>query len=356
MSFAASYGLFDRLLHRFAFATTWAQRGVADLEETLFRRELAAIEPGAPVFVTALPRAGTTILLELLAGLDEFAAHRYRDMPFVLTPMLWSRVTRGGAGDAAPKERAHGDGIQITQDSPEAFEEMLWRAFFKQHYKGPRVAPWARCDDPEFLEFFRAHMRKVVALRARDKPARRYVSKNNLNIARIPSLLDALTDAAVIVPLRDPVQHAQSLLRQHQRFLAMHEADAFAKRYMAGVGHFDFGQNLKPVDFDGWMSGRTVADAEGLTFWLDYWNATYRHLLAHAEHDRLLFVRFEALGDERTLDAIAAHVGAPLAALRARADILQPPAPREVDVSGVPSQTLDEARALYDEARGATPA
>ena len=172
MSFADSYGVFDRLLHRFAFATTWAQRGVADLEQKLFRRELDAVDPGAPVFVTALPRAGTTILLELLAGLDEFASHRYRDMPFVLTPMLWSRFVGSGDRDAAPQERAHGDGIQISQDSPEAFEEMLWRAFWKSHYKRDRIAPWSRCDEPEFVEFLVAHMRKVIALRAREKRAR----------------------------------------------------------------------------------------------------------------------------------------------------------------------------------------
>ena len=31
-----------------------------------------------------LPRAGTTLLLELLAGCPEFAAQTYRDMPFVV--------------------------------------------------------------------------------------------------------------------------------------------------------------------------------------------------------------------------------------------------------------------------------
>ncbi len=356
MSFADSYGVFDRLLHRFAFATTWAQRGVADLEQKLFRRELDAVDPGAPVFVTALPRAGTTILLELLAGLDEFASHRYRDMPFVLTPMLWSRFVGSGDRDAAPQERAHGDGIQISQDSPEAFEEMLWRAFWRSHYPRDRIAPWSRCDEPEFVEFLVAHMRKVIALRAREKPARRYVSKNNLNIARVPSLLDAIPGAALIVPLRDPVQHASSLLRQHQRFTSMHDEDAFARRYMEGVGHFDFGRNLKPVDFDGWMTGRDVSEADGLAFWLDYWVAAYRHVRAHAGHERLLLVRFEALDDDRTLDAIAGHADIAPDQLRARAAILKPPAPRDVDTSAVPASTLDAAHALHAELQQLAPA
>ena len=81
----------------FKFGTT-AQIGIADLETRLFDTELAAFEPGDPVFVTSLPRAGTTILLEILAALPEFATHTYRDMPMVLCPMLWSRIEPKGAG------------------------------------------------------------------------------------------------------------------------------------------------------------------------------------------------------------------------------------------------------------------
>ncbi len=46
------------------------------------------------MFVTALPRAGTTILLNLLVGTGSFASHTYRDMPFVLCPMIWQRFAK----------------------------------------------------------------------------------------------------------------------------------------------------------------------------------------------------------------------------------------------------------------------
>lgn len=357
MSLADRYGLLDRALHRFAFATAGALRGAADLEDRMFRRELAAVLPGAPVFVTALPRAGTTILLELLYGLDEFASHVYRDMPFVLTPMLWARLAGRPKAAVEPTERAHQDGIKITIDSPEAFEEMVWHAFWRRHYQDGRIEPWLRCDDEEFVDFLRRHMHKVVALRARQKPtARRYVSKNNLNIARIPAVLDALPDARMVVPFREPLQHAQSLLRQHLRFLEMHRQDAFARRYMAGIGHFDFGANLKPVDFGGFLAGRDLREAEALPFWLDYWIAAYRHVLANAAHERLLLVRFEALADERTLGALAAHLDVDPDAVAARAQILNQPPARPVGDAGLGAATVAAARTLYADLQRLAPA
>lgn len=49
---------------------------------------------------------------------------------------------------------------------------------------------------------------------------------------------------------------AASLLRQHQNFLDLHERDKFACKYMKAIGHFDFGKNLKPIDFDKGFSSQ----------------------------------------------------------------------------------------------------
>src|SRR3546814_12563391 len=55
------------------------------------------------------------------------------DLPFVFTPIFWnSFLARLPERRSAPAERAHGDGIVVTADSPEAFEEELWMAFFGQ--------------------------------------------------------------------------------------------------------------------------------------------------------------------------------------------------------------------------------
>ncbi|MEZ5965917.1 MAG: sulfotransferase [Planctomycetota bacterium] len=347
--FYSGYSRIDRALHRLAFATVRAQIGVADLADRVFRRDLAKVEATAPVLITALPRAGTTILLELLAGCPEFAAHTYRDMPFVLCPMMWHKLSRPFQRPSQPRERAHGDGIEVSLDSPEAFEEMIWHAFWPQHYGARTITPWTSCRDEEFTEFFATHRRKVVALRARGgKPARRYVSKNNGSIARVPAVVDAVPDATVLVAFREPLQHAASLLRQHLRFAAMHDADAFARRYMGGIGHFDFGRNLKPIDFGGWFGDRPLEEAAGLVFWLEYWVAAYRQLLAAAPHPQVAFVAFERLPTRACVDAMGERVGvADQDDLRQRAEVLRRAPGHDVETRSLPAALLDAARDTY---------
>jgi hypothetical protein len=309
MAFENRYTFVDRLLHRLAFATWAAQLSLADFENGIFKRELADVEVSKPVFVTALPRAGTTLLLDLCAGMDEFASHCYRDMPFVLVPMLWSRFARRFRRLEPPRERAHGDGMLVDFDSPEAFEEMVWMAFWREQYRADRIDPWtADAMDPSFEDFFRSHARKIIALRQEDLSSvqMRYVSKNNLNIARLPLLHRCFPDATVLVAVREPLQHAASLLRQHKNFLKIHREDRFARRYMAGVGHFDFGENLKPVDFDNWLEGRADPDTESLSFWLEYWIAAYA-FLSERSSPNVHFVCYEDLcaKPDQTLQRIA---------------------------------------------------
>lgn len=160
-------------------------------------------------------------------------------MPFVLCPLFWNRISSRFHREDSGQERAHQDGMLVTVDSPEAFEEMVWMPFWKKHYASDRVRTWVE-SDPEYFDFMRSHMKKVILLaEPGDKAKRRYLSKNNLNIARIKVLSAVFKDAAFIVPFRHPLQHAASLLRQHITFLKMHQEDRFARRYMAGIGHFD---------------------------------------------------------------------------------------------------------------------
>ncbi len=141
MSPGESYSRLDRWLHHLAFKAITPQKAMADIEESLFATRLEPLAVTRPVFITSLPRAGTTLLLELLAGTDRFATHTYRDMPFVLCPLLWERLSSGFRTSDPLRERAHGDGISINSDSPEAFEEILWKAFWPRNYRsGPHPA------------------------------------------------------------------------------------------------------------------------------------------------------------------------------------------------------------------------
>lgn len=346
----SDYSATERLLHRIAFNTTTAQLGLADIEDRVFARKLNNYSVERPVFVTGLPRAGTTLLLECLARMPEFAAHCYRDMPFVLTPMLWSQFSSAFHKTGTRRERAHSDGMTIDFDSPEALEEVVWQAFWQKHYRDDRIEPWGKTADREFSLFFRSHLRKIVALR---RPTNlhgvRYVSKNNLNIARLPLIRSIFPDATIIIPFRHPLDHAASLLQQHCNFSALHKSDPFAADYMRALGHYDFGVNLRPINFDNWLQ-KDGNDANTLTFWLQYWVATYRHLLQNngAAH----FLCYETLCSEpaHTLNDLARLLHCRDAdKLRSAANDIRAPRPHRIDRSAISATLIDETEALYDQ-------
>jgi hypothetical protein len=187
MNFGDRYGTLDRLLYRVAFRAGTAQHALSDVEGTLYAGRLEGVTADDPVFITALPRSGTTILLKLLWQTGHFATHTYQDMPFVLCPLIWSRYSDRFAEEIEPTERAHADGLKVSGKSPEAFEEMVWKHFWPGHYGKDRIRPWQPEDrNREFNTFFRKHMRKIIAVRKEadgetgsDEP--RYLSKNNLH-------------------------------------------------------------------------------------------------------------------------------------------------------------------------------
>lgn len=348
MTFEDRYARLDRLLHRIAFRTVFAQLAVADMEELIFRERLGSVTVGDPVFISGLPRSGTTILLELLCRTETLASHTYRDMPFLLCPLLWNRFSRHFRIDDQPRERAHGDGIRISAKSPEAFEEMIWKRFWPAHYRSDRILPWtSTARNEEFETFFERHMRKIVVLRREDPSVkRRYVSKNNLNIARLAALPGPLRRGALLIPFRDPVQQAASMLRQHLRFLEIHEQDGFVQRYMEAIGHHEFGKGLRPVDFGGWLEDAPPPDR--LEFWLRYWIAAYRHVVDHAgSSTSCICYEHVTARPKQALAGVADAVGVRRMELTSQAGRVRPPRTHDVRESEIPAPVREEARELY---------
>jgi len=280
VAFHVSYTFLDRVIHRIAFLSPAVQMTAADIEKSIFASAYRDVTISSPVFITSLPRAGTTVLLDAVAQLPSVCTHVYRDMPFVLAPIFWARLTGPFRQQAVSRERAHADGVLVSEDSPEAFEEVLWRALWPHKYGHDRIELWS-VDDctaaarAEFVE----HLRKIVAVRRPDYSGnRRYASKNNANIARLPLLRHMFADARIVVPVRHPLQHARSLLRQHLNFLALHAQEPFARRYMEDIGHYEFGELRRPIGFpgaDALIGGRSPMT---LDYWLGYWIAAFEHV------------------------------------------------------------------------------
>jgi len=193
---------------------------------------------------------------------------------------------------------------------------MIWKHFWPEHYRDDRIRPWhAGNENREFDSFFRSHMRKVIAVRRsqngelRSSGSLRYLSKNNLNIARLAAPPEELRDGTVLIPFRDPMQQAASMHRQHERFLEIHEDDDFVRVYMEAIGHHEFGKGLKPVNFGGWLDG-DPADPADLEFWLQYWNAAYQFVLKHAG-EQAVVISYTRLTEkpERCLALLARELG-----------------------------------------------
>jgi len=353
MRFSDRYGPVERAIHYLAFSAPFVQKALGELENDLYARRQATPSPGREVFITGLPRAGTTLLLELLYRTGEFCSFTYRHMPFILAPLMFGRASKASAGHEV--ERAHGDGMHVSLDSPEAFEEVLWLTYLRDRIVAERTLQPLTTGtiSTDFEDAFRATIRKLLADRGSDSRVR-YLSKNNANISRLGVLSKLFRDSTIVVAFREPAAHTASLMRQHARFSTAHASDSFARRYMAWIGHFEFGLNFRPINFDGWLDGRAIDREPTADFWLRYWIAAYRHALEHRT-DNVIFVDFNRLLVEQApyLAAIGRALGLRRPdSLVEQAQTLR--APTTVERAATPGdETLHEARAVHAELRAA---
>jgi hypothetical protein len=216
----------------------------------------------------------------LLNWQPDVVTHRYRDFPMLQVPYLWNRfLDRAGADAGRPQERAHRDGITVSRESPEAFEEMLWMGFFPDlHDPNLSSVLDGATDNPAFETFYRDHIRKLLLLRN----GRRYVSKGNYNVTRLEYLLRMFPDARFVVPVRNPYWHVASMIKQHRLFLRSQHGNSRAVSHLRRAGHFEFGVDRRPINTGEdervraitrcWQEGREV---EG---WARYWSMVYDHL------------------------------------------------------------------------------
>lgn len=352
------YSIIEKFLHHSAFNSLSLQLSLATIESRIYKNKLKNIEIKKPVFITALPRAGTTLLLELCVGTKEFISHIYSDMPFLMTPIFWNLFSKQFRLSTPLRERAHGDGMMINVDSSEAFEEIIWKRFWPSRYKNDRILPWAEPNYPEFEFFFRDHIRKIIYLRNSKIPHPvRYISKNNLNISRVGYLKRVFSDAIIIVPFRSPMQHAASLLHQHLNFQKIHTEDTFACTYMKDIGHFDFGRNLRPVDFNKWFSSQQYRlDPNTITFWLQYWIVTYKYLIKNIRKN-IHFFPYDSFcsNPQNYLDQFCGLIEIKNRDyLINKADTIIAPKKHIFDISGIKPEILNEANVLYTELQTAS--
>ena len=264
-----NYSWLEQKLHKFALSSKFMREVTFDFESTNIS---STCETEHHIFITGLARAGTTILLNALYKSDVFASLSYADMPFVLAPNLWSKISFIKK-DLELKERAHGDGIKVSKESPEAFEEVFWKTFE---------------DDEELKEKFRIYISNIVFKYKKQ----RYLSKNNQNIRRIELISSIFTKSKILVPFREPIQHAYSLLSQHRKFIEESKNDKFISKYMKWIGHTEFGPNYIPIH----NQNLNFQNDLEINHWIEQWYLTYRHSFESLKNQKnVKFISYEKL-------------------------------------------------------------
>jgi hypothetical protein len=269
-------------------------RVLGEAEYDAFGNRLDQLSIEAPVFISGLARSGTTMVLTLLSQADGVATHRYRDFPFLCVPLAWNWLQdRLGPRELEAVERPHRDRIRITKESADAFEEPIWQEFFPWlHDPGRCHVMGADTANPEFESFFAAHLRKILWLRR----GRRYVSKGNYNLARIEYLARLFPSARFVVPVRAPLAQVRSLTEQHALFCRYAQSDARVPKYLAAAGHYEFGPQRRPLNFDPLRIGEVEAawregdDARG---YARQWAQAYAHVDRLRGDPRIFVLRFE---------------------------------------------------------------
>ena len=245
-----NYSWLQQKLHQIALSSKFMREAMFDVESSAITINQTNDNH---VFVSGLARSGTTILLNAIYESNEFASLSYQDMPFILAPNLWSKLSLNKKTNDLV-ERAHGDDIKVSTESPEAFEEVFWMTF--------------DVSDKNTKEKFKNY----VQLINHKYQKRRYLSKNNQNIRRVEFISKIFPHSKILIPFRNPIQHAYSLLSQHKRFIEDSKKDNFISNYMKWIGHTEFGPNYIPIH----EKNINFRDALNINHWLEQWYLTYQ--------------------------------------------------------------------------------
>ncbi len=240
-----NYSYIQKFLHDFVLSKKIINKSLFELEKIIYLKN-KDISNQSHVFITGLPRSGTTSLLNFLFSSHEYASLIYRNMPFVLSPNFFKLFNKK---NIKKKERVHNDGIRYDLNSPEAFDEIFF-------------------DNSE--EFIRNELENYINLILLKNDKNKYLSKNNLNYKRIDLIQSILPHSIFLIPIRKPLHQANSLLSQHLHFNRLHQENDFIRRYMNYLGHHEFGLNHKP-----WNNPIHFNDPNNINYWIEQWCLFY---------------------------------------------------------------------------------
>src|SRR6056300_320755 len=261
-----NYSNIQKFLHDFLLSKKIINKSLFELEKIIYLKN-KDIKNQSYFFITVLSMSGTTSLLNFLFSSNEYASLTYNNMPFILSPNFSKLFHKK---NITKKERLHKDGINFDNNSPEALDEI----FFNNNE-----------------EFVKHELENYIQLILLSNNKNKYLSKNNLNYKRVDLINSILPNSIFLIPIREPLQHANSLLNQHLRFSQLQKEDDFIRRYMNYLGHNEFGLNHKP-----WNYPINYQDYNKINYWLEQWFLFYKDLYnKYQSYTNCYFVLYENL-------------------------------------------------------------
>ena len=248
-----NYSGIQKFLHDFVLSKKFINKSLFELEKLFFYQKIQNIENQKHVFISGLPRSGTTVILQFVYNSKEYASLTYSDMPFIMAPSLFSKFYKRKS--VPKKERMHSDGLFYDLSTPEAFDEVFFSSFN---------------TNKEIQENLIDYISLILIKYKKNK----YLSKNNTNYKRISLIQNILPNSIFIIPFRNPLQHSFSLLNQHKNFINLQNKDKFILKYMNYLGHNEFGNNhqswFKPIKYNNF---------DDINYWLEQWLLFYQNII-----------------------------------------------------------------------------
>ena len=263
-----SYNNIQKFLHDFVLKKKLINKSLYELEKLIYLKN-KDIQNLPHIFITGLPRSGTTSMLNFIYSSNEYASLTYKNMPFVLSPNFSNLLNKK---NILKKERLHADGISYDMNSPETFDEIFFN------------------NDEQFIKNELVNYIQLILLSVNKL---KYLSKNNLNYKRINLIKSIFPNSIFLIPIREPLQQANSLLNQHLHFNKLQKSDDFIRRYMNYLGHNEFGLNHIP-----WNKPINFNNLNDINYWLEQWSLFYQNIFKKYEDNKnCFFLIYEKLAN-----------------------------------------------------------
>ena len=270
-----NYSNIQKFLHDFVLSKKIINKSLFELEKIIYLKNKDIVNQ-SHAFITGLPRSGTTSILNFLFSSGEYASLTYNNMPFILSPHLSKLFHKK---NITKKERLHRDGINFDNNSPEALDEIFF-------------------DNNE--EFVKNEIVNYIQLISLSNNKTKYLSKNNLNYKRVDLIQSIFPNSIFLIPIREPLQHTNSLLNQHLHFSQLQKEDDFIRRYMKYLRHNEFGLDHKP-----WNKPIHSNDLNNINYWLEQWNLFYDFIYKKLQsYENCYFVIYEELNNPNYVEKI----------------------------------------------------